>query len=163
MKKYLLSTITATAVAVSFSHAPAASAKPVSVTSQQDSATAGYPSPTQEQIDEIHQFLGDDAVNEFMQAQVEASQGFRIAPVIAGVAVAAVAWCASGALSSLPTSALTDIINRGEGGGDYVQNAIVGCLVGNVGSLAWKALPKSVKQKIYSAVVRFYLSHIRKK
>ena len=120
------------------------------------------PTPTQAQIDEIHDYLGPEAVAEIQRAQIQASNGERVVPVIAGVAIAAVAWCASGALSSIPTSVLADIVNRGEDGGDYVRNAIYGCAVGNVGGLAWKLIPTSVKQKVLNAVVRFYLEHIRK-
>ncbi|MEL4211985.1 hypothetical protein [Corynebacterium bovis] len=132
----------------------------VSVDNQVECAATG-PAPTQEQIDEIHEFWGPDAVEAINRSQVEANNGERALPVIAGVAISAVAWCASGALSSIPTSALADIVNRGEGGGDYVKNAIFGCAVGNVGSLAWKLIPSSVKNKILQAVVKFYLDHIR--
>lgn len=102
-------------------------------------------------------------MKEFNQAQVEANNGERVAPVIAGVAISAVAWCASGPLSSVPSSVLMDIVNRGEGGGDYIKNAIYGCAGGTVGKFAWKLIPNSVKQKIYTAVVKFYWDHIRKK
>ncbi|MDO4928959.1 MAG: hypothetical protein Q3976_07875 [Corynebacterium sp.] len=120
------------------------------------------PTPTPEQIQDIHDYLGPEAVAEIRRAQIEASNGERAAPVIAGAAIAAVAWCASGALSSIPTSVLADIVNRGDGGGDYVRNAIYGCAAGNIGSWAWKIIPNSIKQKVLNAVVRFYLDHIRK-
>lgn len=123
---------------------------------------------TQEQVEEIHSYLGEDAVVALEDAmRAGQSRGAsEVAPaalpaVIAGVAIAAVAWCASGALASVPTSALTDMINRGEGGGDYVQNAIVGCIAGNIGSLAWKLLPQRLKQSVYSSVVNFYWNNIR--
>ncbi|MBK4152464.1 hypothetical protein GWO62_04570 [Corynebacterium macginleyi] len=119
--------------------------------------------PTQGQIEEIHDYLGSEAIKEFNRAQVEANNGERALPVIAGVAISAVAWCASGALSSIPTSILVDLVNRGEGGGDYVKNAIFGCAGGTIGKGAWNLVPKSVKQKIMNATVKFYLEHIRKK
>ena len=56
-----------------------------------------------------------------------------------------------------------DIVNRGEGGGDYIKNAVYGCVGGVAGKFAWKIIPNSVKQKIYTAVVKFYWDHIRKK
>lgn len=120
------------------------------------------PVPTQEQIQDIHDYLGPEAVAEIRQAQMEASNGERAFPAIAGVAIAAAAWCASGALSSVPTSVLADIVNRGDGGGDYVRNAVYGCAAGNIGQWAWKWVPASVKQRVLNAVVRFYLDHIRK-
>lgn len=121
------------------------------------------PVPTQKQIDEIHDYLGPEAIKEFNRAQVEANNGERAVPVIAGVAISAVAWCASGALSSIPSSVLMDIVNRGEGDGDYVKNAIYGCAGGVVGKIAWKLIPNSVKQKIMKATAKFYMEHIRKK
>lgn len=122
-----------------------------------------HSAPTQGQIEEIHDYLGSEATKEFNRAQVEANNGERALPVIAGVAISAVAWCASGALSSIPTSILVDLVNRGEGGGDYVKNAIFGCAGGTIGKGAWNLVPKSVKQKIMNATVKFYLEHIRKK
>jgi|GEM_PF-5051914 hypothetical protein len=56
-----------------------------------------------------------------------------------------------------------DIVNRGEGGGDYIKNAIYGCASGTVGKFAWKLIPNNVKQKIYTAVFKLYWDHIRKK
>lgn len=154
------------AFVVAVGNLPAAGAAPVEndkdVVEVQANEVVTGPPPTQEQIQEIHEDLGPEAVAAFHQAQLEASNGERAVPIIAGVAIAAVAWCASGALSSVPTSVLSDMVNRGEGGGDYVRNAIIGCAVGNVGSLAWKLIPSGVKQSILNAVVRFYLNNIRK-
>lgn len=118
--------------------------------------------PTPEQIEEIHEYLGEEVLSEIYRSQVEANNGKRALPGIAGFAIAAAAWCASGALSSIPTSALADIVNRGEGGGDYVRNAVYGCVAGNIGSAVWKFIPSSIKQKVLNAVVKFYLDHIRK-
>ncbi|MGL5406132.1 MAG: hypothetical protein ACRDAX_04980 [Propionibacteriaceae bacterium] len=59
----------------------------------------------------------------------------RALPVVATVAVAAVAWCAKGALGSLPASALQDIANRANNDippPDYVMNAIFACAGGPV-------------------------------
>lgn len=121
-----------------------------------------------EQVEEIHSYMGPNAVATLESAiqRNGVSNDSEVAPaaipaVIAGVAIGAVAWCASGALSSVPTSVLTDMINRGEGGGSYVQNAIVGCIAGNVGGAVWKLIPHGVKQSIYSAVVKFYWNYIR--
>lgn len=118
------------------------------------------PAPTEQQIEEIHEYLGPEAVEELQKTQ--GSDGLRAAP-IAGVVIAAAAWCAAGALSSLPDSAIQDVINRGEGGGNYVQNAIIGCITGQIGKAAWRLIPMSVKQRVYSAIVRFWFDHIRKK
>lgn len=120
------------------------------------------PEPTQIRSDEIRGHLYPQAIGEINLAQIKASNNKQALPIIAGVAIAAVAWCVSGAFSSVPTSILADIANRGEGGGDYVRNAVYGCAVGNVGSWAWKVIPSSIKQKVLKAVVRFYLEHIRK-
>ena len=65
----------------------------------------------------------------------------QILPVTA-VAIAAAAWCARGALASIPTSALTDIMNgRYSGHRNYVAQAIIGCLVGEIGGWAWRVPP----------------------
>ncbi|KAB1501408.1 hypothetical protein F7230_09285 [Corynebacterium sp. 320] len=136
--------------------------KRASVEALSELVTTG-PAPTQEQIDEIHEYLGPQAVEELNRALLEVNDGDRALPVIAGVAISAVAWCASGALSSVPDSVLTDIVNRGAGGGDYIQNAVIGCVTGATGKIAWKVIPPSVKQKILNAAVKFYLDHIRKK
>lgn len=80
--------------------------------------------------------MGPNTVEAINQAQLEANNGERAVAVIADAAIAALLlWCASGALSSIPTSVLENIVNRGEGGGDYVSNAIYGGAADNIGSL----------------------------
>lgn len=59
---------------------------------------------------------------------------------IAGAAIAAAAWCARGALASVPTSVIDDVAN-GKKGTAYVRNAIIGCLGGEIGAVVWTFLP----------------------
>lgn len=54
-----------------------------------------------------------------------------------------------GALGSIPASRLNEISNGGEGGG-YVRNAIIGCLVGELGAV-WKFTPLWVKKQAIAA------------
>ncbi|WP_205413109.1 hypothetical protein [Austwickia chelonae] len=59
----------------------------------------------------------------------------RALPVVAAIAVAAVAWCAKGALSSLPASAIQDLASRANQNippPTWVSNAIFGCAGGPV-------------------------------
>lgn len=79
---------------------------------------------------------------------------------IAAVAIAAAAWCAKGALGSVATSALDDVANGGEPT-DYVRNAIIGCIAGEVGGVVWKFLPGWVKKKAVELVAAFVIKYIR--
>lgn len=73
--------------------------------------------------------------------------------------IAAVAWnCARGALVTVPSSALLNIYHgRASSWSGYVENAVVGCLLGPVGSWTWRFLPGRVKswavrQVIYTVI-----------
>lgn len=105
------------------------------------------------------------AAGEIERAQQAAADrvGGTVQPAalpIAAAAVAAAAWCASGALGSVPTSVLDDLTNGGAGT-DYARNAIIGCLAGNVGSWAWKVLPGWAKERAVAAVAAFIIKYIR--
>jgi hypothetical protein len=76
------------------------------------------------------------------------------------VVIGAAAWCASGALSSIPTSILDDISNGGAGV-PYARNAIIGCITGNLGGFAWRVLPGWAKDKAIAAVAAFIIRYIR--
>lgn len=73
----------------------------------------------------------------------------------------AVAWYVSGALGSIPTSAIADITNVGASGGNYVENTIIGCAVGKVGQFAWKLLTPWAKKQVIAAVAAFIINLIR--
>lgn len=126
-------------------------------------ATEQPPAPTAEEIDFLTTQLGPAAGEiERAQQQAAASEGrAQIAALpIAGAAIAAAAWCASGALGSVPTSVLDDLTNGGEGT-DYARNAIIGCVAGNIGSWAWKVLPGWAKEKAVAAVAAFIIKYVR--
>lgn len=121
------------------------------------------PTPTADQLDFLTERLGPATgeINNALQASAAAEGEIQPAALpIAGAAIAAAAWCASGALGSVPPSVITDIANGGEGV-PYVQNAIIGCLVGNVGAWAWKVLPGWAKEKAVAAVAAFIINYIR--
>ncbi|GAB2687824.1 hypothetical protein [Thalassiella azotivora] len=76
------------------------------------------------------------------------------AVAIPAVAIAAAAWCARGALSSVPTTALSDILaGKKSSFKTYVWNAVIGCLVGEVGGVLWRVVPPWAKQKAIHAVI----------
>lgn len=78
---------------------------------------------------------------------------------IPAVVIGAAAWCASGALGSVPTSILDDLANGGAGV-PYVRNAIIGCIAGNFGGMAWRVLPGWIKQKAIAAVAAFMIRYM---
>lgn len=160
--------ISVTALAVSGSTAAAQSTEH----SISDSASAASaerspfaddsPPPTPDQLTFISDRLGP-AADELARAHAAAQQPGEMRAValpIAGAAIAAAAWCASGAVGSVPPSIFDDIVNGGEGT-PYVRNAIIGCIVGNVGSWAWKVLPGWAKQRTIEAVAAFIINYVR--
>jgi hypothetical protein len=124
------------------------------------------PPLTEEQRSFIELTMGDRAIST-MQDRMAADRGGKdvVTPQafpIAAVAIAAAAWCARGALASVPTSALSDIINgRYSGWRTYVTNAVIGCLVGEVGGWVWRVLPGWVKTQAVNMVVSFIIRYIR--
>jgi hypothetical protein len=129
------------------------------------------PTPTAEQIEFIKKELGQKALEDINKAMAEApreeaprtklDETTRAFP-IAAVAIAATAWCARGALASIPTSVVSDIINGKPSGKEtYVKNAVAGCLVGEVGGWAWRVLPGWVKKKAVELVLTFILKNYR--
>ncbi|MBT0565589.1 hypothetical protein [Williamsia sp. CHRR-6] len=103
----------------------------------------------------IESSLGSQAVEDLSDAISETK-----ALPVAAVAIAAAAWCARGALASVPTSVLDDISNGGAGTA-YARNAIIGCLGGEIGGLVWKFLPAYLKKKAIEAVAAFVIRYIR--
>ncbi|WP_052281030.1 hypothetical protein [Nocardia vulneris] len=83
--------------------------------------------------------LGPDGIADIRQAHTSANAELRrnAALPAAGLLLAAAAWCARGALGSVATSVLDDISNGGQGT-NYARNAIIGCLVGELGGVVWK-------------------------
>lgn len=77
-----------------------------------------------------------------------------IPAAIPAAVIAAAAWCARGALASVPTSVLEDIAN-GAQPTDYVRNAVIGCLVGEVGGWVWRVTPQWAKRQAIGWVVWF--------
>lgn len=68
-------------------------------------------------------------------------------PWIAAAALAAAAWCAKGALASVPTTAILDLIDgKSSSWKTYASNAAAGCLAGEIGGWAWRVLPGAAKK-----------------
>lgn len=156
------------ATALVFSGSTGASAQspsPAEGSSVAASATSQEtPAPTADQLDFLTEQLGP-ATGEIDQALKDsaAAEEGEIRPAalpIAAAAIAAAAWCASGALGSVPTSVLDDLTNGGDGT-PYVRNAIIGCIAGNIGSWAWKVLPGWAKEKAVAAVAAFIIKYVR--
>ncbi len=125
------------------------------------SSQADAPAPTPEQIDFVES-LDVSALAEIDEAiAAHGSDGpSTMAFPIAAAAIAAAAWCAKGALASVPTSVIDDVANGGEGT-SYVRNAIIGCLGGEIGGVVWKFLPGWVKKKAVEMVAAFIIKYIR--
>lgn len=126
----------------------------------------GLPALTAEQRKFIEDGMGAEALAEISKAMSEQSAGAagpqtRVFP-IAAAAIAAAAWCAKGALGSIPTTVLSDIAaGKASGKKTYVQNAIIGCLGGEIGGWAWKVLPNWVKNKAVNMVIAFIIKYVR--
>jgi len=72
--------------------------------------------------------------------------------------IAAAGWCASGVLGSVSTQTLLDIYHgKASSKKTYVTNAVVGCIVGNFGSWAWRVLANYLKKKAINAVISFVI------
>ncbi|WP_432194454.1 hypothetical protein [Streptomyces sp. bgisy027] len=124
------------------------------------------PALTAEQRKFIEDGMGTDALAEISKAMSEQSAAAtgrqtRAFP-IAAVAIGAAAWCARGALASIPTSVLSDIAaGKASSKKTYVRNAIIGCLGGEIGGWAWKVLPGWVKNKAINMVIAFIIKYVR--
>ncbi|WP_372409545.1 hypothetical protein [Streptomyces luteireticuli] len=122
---------------------------------------------TAEQFDFISNGLGPEAEAEIEDAMRSGKSGKESGRVkrafpIAAAAIAAAAWCARGAVASVPTSVLSDVADgKFSGKGTYAKNAIIGCLGGEIGGWAWKVLPGWVKNKAVSLVAAFIIKYIR--
>lgn len=94
--------------------------------------------------DDLVQLISTDRKTAF---PVVADPWFIPAAAAAAAATAAATWCAKGAIASVPTKALDDLI-RGKKSSwkSYARNAAIGCLVGEVGSIVWKVVPGKAKE-----------------
>ncbi|MGW2231428.1 hypothetical protein [Streptomyces formicae] len=129
------------------------------------SATEQAPELTAEQLRFIEDGMGPEAMAELNRAISQGGDDGEIRPrafPIAAVAIGAAAWCAKGAVASIPTSVLSDVADgKFSGKGTYVKNAIIGCLGGEIGGVVWKFLPGWVKNKAVSMVAAFIIKYIR--
>jgi len=123
------------------------------------SAATQSPELTAEQLQFIEQEMGPEALAEIEKA-MSRSGGFAFP--IAAAAIGAAAWCAKGALASIPTSVLSDIAaGKASSKKTYVRNAVIGCLGGEIGGVVWKFLPGWVKDKAVNMVIAFIIKYIR--
>ncbi|MFI7014468.1 hypothetical protein [Streptomyces sp. NPDC050164] len=123
------------------------------------SAATQSPELTAEQRQFIEQEMGPEALAEIEKA-MSRSGGFAFP--IAAAAIGAAAWCAKGALASIPTSVLSDIAaGKASSKKTYVRNAVIGCLGGEIGGVVWKFLPGWVKNKAVNMVIAFIIKYIR--
>ncbi|MFJ5996940.1 hypothetical protein [Streptomyces sp. NPDC092370] len=123
------------------------------------SAATQSPELTAEQRQFIGQEMGPEALAEIEKA-MSRSGGFAFP--IAAAAIGAAAWCAKGALASIPTSVLSDIAaGKASSKKTYVRNAVIGCLGGEIGGVVWKFLPGWVKNKAINMVIAFIIKYIR--
>ncbi|MFH9263979.1 hypothetical protein ACH4KN_06905 [Streptomyces sp. NPDC017546] len=127
-------------------------------------AAEEVPPLTTEQRQYIEEGMGPEAMAELERAMSRGSSGSvqpRAFP-IAAAAIAAAAWCAKGALASIPTSVLSDIgAGKASSKKTYVRNAIIGCIGGEIGGVVWKFLPGWVKDKAVNMVIAFIIKYVR--
>ncbi|MFE0175967.1 hypothetical protein ACFWZ2_26955 [Streptomyces sp. NPDC059002] len=145
--------------------APALAAHAAETRAASASATEEIPELTAEQRQFIEDGMGPEAMAELNRAMSQGGDDGEIRPrafPIAAVAIGAAAWCAKGAVASIPTSVLSDVADgKFSGKGTYVKNAIIGCLGGEIGGVVWKFLPGWVKNKAVSMVAAFIIKYIR--
>ncbi|WP_018157240.1 hypothetical protein [Demetria terragena] len=148
---------TASIVALSAMVTPSVAQASSITTSPAANASNASTAITEEQIRFLER-IGKPTLDEISRTQAKnsASRAFPIA----AVAIGAAAWCAKGALASVPTSVIDDVANGGEGT-DYVRNAIIGCIGGEIGGFVWKVLPGAVKKKAVELVAAFIIKYIR--
>lgn len=132
-------------------------------TAQAPILMADDPEITQEQREFILDFMGPQALAEIEQTLTQADGRTRAAAFpIAPALLAAAAWCARGAVSSVPTTTLSNIAKGKPVSGDnYARNAIIGCLGGEIGGWAWRVLPGWVKDKAVALVAAFIIRFMR--
>ncbi|MFF8939028.1 hypothetical protein ACF08O_30775 [Streptomyces paradoxus] len=168
MRKTTTRRVSLTAIAAVTSAALLATAAP-SATAADDSrataraaaasSTAQSPELTADQRQFIEQEMGPEALAE-MEKAMSRNGGFAFP--IAAAAIGAAAWCAKGALASIPTSVLSDIAaGKASSKKTYVRNAVIGCLGGEIGGVVWKFLPGWVKNKAINMVIAFIIKYIR--
>ncbi|MEO3976582.1 hypothetical protein [Streptomyces sp. CAU 1734] len=155
-----------TSAALLATAAPAAMADETAREMNSVPGAAEFRHVTAEQRDFIEKGMGPRALAEMSGAMSGQSAGDgRVQPrafPIAAVAIGAAAWCAKGALASIPTSVLSDIAaGKSSGKKTYVRNAVIGCIGGEIGGWAWKILPGWVKDKAVNMVIAFIIKYIR--
>ncbi|QEU96758.1 hypothetical protein CP970_42670 [Streptomyces kanamyceticus] len=145
--------------------APALASHAAETRAASGSATEEMPELSAEQLRFIEDGMGPEAMAELNRAISQGGDDGEIRPrafPIAAVAIGAAAWCAKGAVASIPTSVLSDVADgKFSGKGTYVKNAIIGCLGGEIGGVVWKFLPGWVKNKAVSMVAAFIIKYIR--
>ncbi|MEU3446369.1 hypothetical protein AB0H29_03925 [Streptomyces thermolilacinus] len=127
-------------------------------------AESRTPALTPEQRRYIEKEMGPEAIAEMQKAMAQKpSDGVQArAFPIAAAAIGAAAWCAKGALASIPTSVLSDIAaGKASSKKTYVRNAVIGCLGGEIGGVVWKFLPGWVKNKAINMVIAFIITYVR--
>lgn len=127
-------------------------------------AESRTPALTPEQRRYIEKEMGPEAIAEMQKAMAQKpSDGVQArAFPIAAAAIGAAAWCAKGALASIPTSVLSDIAaGKASSKKTYVRNAVIGCLGGEIGGVVWKFLPGWVKNKAVNMVIAFIIKYVR--
>ncbi|MFD4721810.1 hypothetical protein ACFWOY_20980 [Streptomyces sp. NPDC058423] len=121
-------------------------------------AESKAPALTQEQREFIEKEMGPEALAEIEKGMK--TKGFAFP--IAAAAIGAAAWCAKGALASIPTSVLGDIAaGKASSKKTYVRNAVIGCLGGETGGVVWKFLPDWVTNKAINMTIAFIIKYIR--
>lgn len=166
---------TSTVVALLLSGTGAAHAASGSGVDQSTSEPTAYRSASQDEkapplTAEQDAFVRDELGPEALAYLTPWSASTRLPPSgqqtqvfpVAAVAIAAAAWCARGAVSSVPTSVLSDIADgRQTRASEYARNAIIGCVGGQIGGWAWRVLPGWVKTKTVALVASFIIRYIR--
>ncbi|MEU2911624.1 hypothetical protein ACFYM3_12990 [Streptomyces massasporeus] len=168
MRKTTTRRVPLAAIAAVTSAALLATAAPSATAADDSRATARVasassapqtPELTTEQRQFIEQEMGPEALAEIEKA-MSRKGGFAFP--IAAAAIGAAAWCAKGALASIPTSVLSDIAaGKASSKKTYVRNAVIGCLGGEIGGVVWKFLPGWVKNKAVNMTIAFIIKYIR--
>ena len=152
-RRILLSAVTTTAVASAalFGTNGIASAQPVSPpTSIVDVQIISPPTPPAVAIETPV----DPVAPVAPVAPVTPGEGQVTPQALPVIAAAAVAWCASGALGSVPATAISNFLaGTNTAWTNYIYGVVAGCAAGNIGSLAWKLLPQFLKNQAINAAV----------
>lgn len=148
-----------TALALTLLSAGGASADEIQVQSSEASDTANVGSTAGEDTVMLlsEQVIGVPDVDSASEPVLVLPPGHKDqehTDAVPAVVVAAAAWCARGAIASVPTTVLTDILaGKASSRKTYVTNAVVGCFVGELGGVAWRVVPGWAKEKAIHAAI----------